>query len=168
MASLEYPRDIQDAHQTYPLCPKHGFVEDNELSPHARRLWQKLNPPPPGTENPEQYFLKRPRVKKLINSLYDKDNCILHYRNLQLCLQQGMKLKKIHRVLTFHQAPYLKPFIKGNIERRKHARNEFEKMFWKLVNNAVYGKSVMLCSLHYMPTHTTTHHPSPALYKQVV
>ena len=53
-----------------------------------------------------------------------------------------MKLNKVHRVLAFHQTPWLEPYIKFNTEKRKQANNEFEKDFFKLVNNSVYGKTM--------------------------
>ena len=67
--------------------------------------------------------------EKLIPNLRDKQKYILHYRNLKLYLSLGMVLTKIHRVLTFKQAPWLKEYIDFNTVQRTAARNDFERIF---------------------------------------
>ena len=63
------------------------------------------------------------KVKKLINSLNDKENYVLHYRNLKLYLDLGLKLKKVHRAAEFTQRRWLKSYIDFNTEMRKNAKN---------------------------------------------
>ena len=87
----------------------------------------------------EKYKILISQVKKLIAILKGKKEYVLHYRNLQLYLDLGLKIKKVHRVLEFGQSSWLKQF---NTEKRKHARNPFEKNFFKLMNNSVFGKTV--------------------------
>lgn len=96
-------------------------VNDEELSPYSKQMWKKLH----GTENRKEFHPKRTKVEKLVLTLNDKENYVVHYRTLQLYLQQGMKLKKMCRVLEFQQRPYLKPYIDFNTECRKQANTEF-------------------------------------------
>lgn len=96
------------------------------LSPYCQQLIEELD-------------LDGAPVPKLVANLCDKTNYILHYRNLKLNLDLGMKLIKIHQVLG---STWLKSYIDFNTEKRKQASNVFEKDFSKLMNNAVFGKTM--------------------------
>ena len=86
--------------------------------------------------------MKIDKCKKLVCNLHDKKRYVLHIRSLKQALDYGIKLEKIHRVIEFNQKPWLKPYIDMNTELRKIARNDFEKDFFKLMNNAVFGKTM--------------------------
>ena len=81
-------------------------------------------------------------VEKLIPNLRDKTKYIIHYKNLIQCLKAGMKLKKIHRGIKFVETEWMKPYIEKNTNLRTKAKNNFEKDFFKLMNNSVFGKSM--------------------------
>ena len=81
-------------------------------------------------------------VDKLTPNLQDKKNMVLHAASLQQYRSLGMKLQKIHRGIKFHEEEYMKPFIELNTKMRTAAKNAFEKNFYKLMSNSVYGKTL--------------------------
>ena len=126
---LEYPQELHDLHNDYPLAAEKLCMTKNMLSPYCKQILEKFN-------------ITIGQVKKLIPTLADKQKYVLHYRNLQLYLDLGLKLKKVHRVLMFNQSPWLKQYIDFNTQKRTHAKNSFEKDFFKLMNNSVFGKTM--------------------------
>ena len=79
---------------------------------------------------------------KLITTLYDKKKYMIHERYLKLALDNGLKLVHIHNVIRFKQAKFMKSYIDFNTQKRMEAKNDFEKDFFKLMKNAVYGKAL--------------------------
>ena len=84
--------------------------------------------------------MKIKKVKKLVANLHDKTEYVIHIRNLKQALNHGLVLKNVHRVIN--QNAWLKPYIDMNTDLRKKAKNDFEKDFFKLMNNAVFGKTM--------------------------
>ena len=126
---LEYPEELHDLHNDFPCAPEKIKVDDDMLSAYCREIKDKFN-------------ISSGNVNKLIPTLNDKENYVLHEENLKLYLSLGLKLKKVHRVLEFSEKPWLKPYIDFNTEKRKDAKNAFEKDFFKLMNNSVFGKTI--------------------------
>ena len=86
--------------------------------------------------------MKIDKCKKLVCNLRNKKKDVVHIRSLKQALNHGLKLKKVHRVMQFNQEAWLKTYIDMNTELKKIAKNDFEKDFFKLMNNAVFGKTM--------------------------
>ena len=80
-------------------------------------------------------------VGKLAPNLLPKTEYVGHIRNIQKYAELGCKITKVHRALAFNEAPWMRSYVERNIEERRKAKNSFEKDFWKLVNNSVFGKT---------------------------
>jgi hypothetical protein len=123
---LVIPENKHNYFNWYPLAPEKIFHPDEMLSPYIKRLKKKFD-------------IKRGKVKKLVASLEPKIKYKLHYRLLQLYVELGAQITKIHRVLKFRQAPFMKSFILDTINQRQNSANTFEKNFYKLIANSIYG-----------------------------
>ena len=87
-------------------------------------------------------YLPIGQVHKLIPTLNKKEKYVQHYRHLQLYTDLGLKVKKVHRVLEFNQSPWLEQYIDFNTQKRTQAKRSFEKDFFQLMNNSVFGKTM--------------------------
>ena len=122
-------QELHDIHKDYSLAPEKINIPKEWLSNYCLKILSA-------------HDITTGTVKKLIPNLMNKNNYVIHYRNLQQCLELGMKLKKIHRILKFKQKDWMKPYIDFNTQKRKEATNEADKNHFKLLNNAVYGKAM--------------------------
>ena len=128
---LRYPRHLHDAHSDYPLAPEHLDITADMLSPFQNATFPTK---------------KLGKSRKLAPNLYDKEKYVVHYRNLQYYLAKGMVVTRIHRVLQFDQSPWLETYIDFNTKQRAAGTTEFEKSFFKLMNNAVFGEFTLYTS----------------------
>ena len=126
---LDYPEDLHDLHNDYPLAPEKIKTTEDMLSEYSKEIAKKYN-------------ISIGLVHKLIPTLKKKEKYVLHYRNLQLYIDLGLKVSKVHRVLEFNQSSWLKQYIDFNTAKRTNAKNAFEKDFFKLMNNSVFGKTM--------------------------
>lgn len=122
---LMYPDKLHDSHNDYPLAPESLRVCSCGTPHTGQECWGVLSGPP-----------------KLIPTLYDKRAYIIHYDNLKLYLKMGMKLTRIRRGIKFNESSFMKTYIDLNTNLRAKGKNDFEKDFFKLMNNAVYGKTL--------------------------
>ena len=90
----------------------------------------------------DRYRIKVGGCKKIVPKLGKKVRYVIHYKNVLYYLSLGMKLVKIHRVLTFKQSNWLKPYVEFNTQKRKQSTNEADKDFCKLIVDCIYGKSL--------------------------
>lgn len=114
-----------------------GYILEVDLE-YPKELHDDHSDFPLAPEN----IMEGKQLPKLFTTLYDKTNYVIHYSALKYYLAHGLKLSKVHRVLQFKQAPWLRPYIELNTKLRSKAEINFEKDFFKLMNNAVYGKTM--------------------------
>ena len=106
---LEYPQELHDLHDDYPLAPERLIVD---------------------------------KVEKLIPNLNSKEKYVIHHEALKQYLELGLKLVKVHRGIKFREEDFMKSYIDKNNKLRAKAKDEFEKNFFKLMNNSVFGKTI--------------------------
>ena len=127
---LECPDELHELHNDCLPAPEKLAVSSDMLSKYCKRIANK-------------YEIKVGDVKKLIPQLGNKTNDVVHYKNVQLYLSLGMKLTKSLRVLEIKQSDWMKKYINFNTEKRMNAaNNDFEKDFFRLMINSVYGKTM--------------------------
>ena len=113
-----------------------GYIFEVDLD-YPKSLWKSHNDYPLAPER-----IKIDKVDKIICSFLPQKNYVLHYKNLKQYLEEGVILKKVHRGIKLYQSPWMEPYIRKNTDLRKEAKNAFEKDFFKLMNNSVFGKTI--------------------------
>ena len=126
---LEYDDSIRFKLRKYPPMPLSRKINENEISNYSKDFLKQHNN-------------NLGDVEKLILDLHDKKEYIVHYDILKYYISLGIKVSKIHSIISFNHKAWLKPYIDFNTEMRKNCTNDFEKEFWKLMNNSFYGKTL--------------------------
>ena len=121
---LKYPDDIKEKTKYFPFCPENKKINPDKYNEYMKSI------------KPEKYT----KSKKLICDWTDKKKYLIHYRMLKFYVRHGMIVVKIHEIISFKQSRWLECYISFNTQKRNKAKNEFEKDFFKLLNNAAFGK----------------------------
>ena len=125
VVDVDYLKKLHDLHKDLRFLPERGEIFD--------------------VQRYISFLLQRKKVKVVkglvCDIIKDKEKYVIHIRALKQALNHGLILKKVHRVIQFNQKAWLKPYIDMNTKLRKEAKNEFEKDFFKLMNNSVFGKT---------------------------
>ena len=127
---LHVPEKLHDKLKEYPPCPENMNITENMLSDFQKEM---------AVKNKVKFSSKS---KKLVPHLMDKIKYCIHYRNLKYVVGLGVEIKQVHNIISFKQKKWLKEYIDFNTEKRKEAKNDFEKDFFKLMNNSVFGKTM--------------------------
>ena len=126
----------EDFIRNYNENSDEGYFPEIDIE-YPQQLW---------SSNKDLPFLPERRriekVEKLVCSIEDKEKYVIHIRALKQALNNGLKLKQVHRVIKFQQKAWLKLYIDMNTKLSKKAKNKFEKDFLKLMNNSVLGKTM--------------------------
>ena len=110
----------------FPFLPDKRTIKVEDFSPYMMK------------NKPEKYE----PTEKLIMYQTNKQRSFQHYRDLKFYLRHGIRIVKVHTVYKFKQSPWLSRYIKYSTEQRSKAKTEFEKHFYKLMNNSFYGRTI--------------------------
>jgi len=127
---LHYPPHLHDDHNDFPAAPVSKTIKEHEISPYNRRIL---------AANGDAFH----EGTKLCGTLEDKDHYIIHHSALKCYLQLGLKIEKVYRAVRYTQKPWMREYIEFNQNKRAQMGiSDFDKDFYKLMNNAVFGKSM--------------------------
>lgn len=135
---LHIPDSVKEKTDMYPFAPEHRriyaeYFQDNEqhiMTPFLKK-WSEAN-----------HGEKMSEFMGLVCTLYDKKQYNVHWKLLKFYIEHGVEVKKVYFSVEFDEKPYLHSYIAKNIERRNKCGTAFLKMLFKLMNNAVYGKTM--------------------------
>ena len=123
---LKYSDNIKEKTKHFPFAPVNKKINPEDFSDYMKEII-----PDTYTQN-----------KKLICDWTDKKNYLVQYRMLKFYVRHGMIVDKVHEIISFRQSRWLEKYINFNTQKRNQAVNDFEKDFYKLLNNAFYGKTM--------------------------
>ena len=123
---LKYPDDIKEKTKIFPFCPENKIIPKDKYNDYMTKI------------QPKNYT----KSKKLICNWTDKKNYLVQYGMLKFYVIHGTIVDKIHEIISYKESKWLEKYINFNTQKRNRAKNEFEKDFYKLLNNAFYGKTM--------------------------
>ena len=123
---LTYPNIIKEKTKNFLFAPVNKKINPDKFSDYMKEI------------KPDTYI----QTKKLICDCSDKKNYLVHYRMLKFYLRNGMIVDKVHNIISFKQSRWLEKYRNFNTQKRNQAVNDFEKDFYKLLDNAFYGKTM--------------------------
>ena len=123
---LTYPNNIKEKTKNFPFAPVNKKINPDDFNDYMKEI------------KPDTYI----QSSKLICDWSDKKNYLIHYRMLKFYVRHGMIVDKVHNIISFRQSRWLEKYISFNTQKRNKAKNDFEKDFYKLLNNAFYGKTM--------------------------
>ena len=126
MVDLKYSKELHDEHNDFPLASGKMKITNDCLSSYQKSFNQPENP-----------------TKKLMETLYDKQNYVCHYSLLKFFVEQGLQVENLNCVLQFDQSKFMKPYIEMNTKLcQQPGLSDFAKNFFKLLNYACFGKTM--------------------------
>ena len=125
-ADLIYPDNIKEKTENFPFAPVNKKINPDNFNDYMKEI------------KPDTYI----QTSKLICDWSDKKNYLIHYRMLKFYLRHGMIVDKVHDIISFKQSKWLEKYINFNTQKRNQTVNDFEKDFYKVLNNAFYGKAM--------------------------
>ena len=143
---LIYPPNLHASHNSFPLAPEKMEINNDLLSPYASDMHHAV------------YGGGTYKSTKLVSTFLPRKKYVVHYRNLQLYLELGLKLEKVHRVMSFTQSNFLKQYVDYCTEKRAAAKTEFGKRLYKLLINSCFGKFVENCRKYTQSIICTSKH----------
>ena len=135
--NVEYPKELASEHRDLPFLPESRYKLIKKFKHEVTKEVEKAH-----KRVYKQFIITHEPENKLIATVQDKAKYVVNSSTLKQALKHGLKLKKVHRAISFYQSNWLKVSIDKNTDLRKEANNEFEKDFFKLMNNAVFGKMI--------------------------
>ena len=115
---LDYPKELHDLHKDYPLAPEIMCVNESMLSQAQKDIHKYYY----GKDASDE------KTNKLVLNVMDKKKYVLHISALKFYLHHGLRLKKVHRAISFKQANFLKPFIEFTPRRERMPKMILKKI----------------------------------------
>ena len=123
---LKYPDNFKEKTKNFLFAPVNKKINPDNFSDYMKKI------------KPDTYT----QTRELICDWSDKKNYLIHYRMLKFLVRHGMIVDKVQEILSFKQSKRLEKYINFITQKRNQAVNDFEKDFYKLPNNAFYGKTM--------------------------